>query len=263
MTIGVYYNTQQVERETVEGLAGEIRRAGGEVVLFTHAEEIDGVERLIVLGGDGTVLRAARKTAVLRIPLVGVNFGKLGFLTEFERNELGEGVKFVLGDGGTTIERSMLEIEAGGRKTHCLNEIAFLHEIVAGRDNRAVSLSVALDGTPAAQFRADGLIVCTPTGSTAYSLSAGGSILTPDCAAFMLTPVCALSMRSRPIVYSDRSVLSFRLPEEESLLLYGDGIYLGTVGGNEVVTVRKSTRSATFLTRDKNRYFRRLTEKIN
>ena len=146
---------------------------------------------------------------------------------------------------------------------HCLNEFALLHEVVAGKDNRVVDISVALDGTPAAQFHADGILVCTPTGSTAYSLSAGGSILTPDCAAFMLTPVCALSMRSRPIAYSDESELTFFLPEGESLLLYGDGLYFGSVGGNDVVTVRKSKRSATFLTRDKNRYFRRLTEKIN
>lgn len=263
MKIGVLYNAQQVQENTVKELVSLIERGGGECVVFSAETEPCGVDKLIVLGGDGTVLRAARRAAVLHLPLVGVNFGRLGFLTEFERDELPEAAKFVLGGGGTTIERTMLEIDVGGKTTHCLNEFALLHEVVAGKDNRTVDISVEIDGSPAAQFHADGIIVCTPTGSTAYSLSAGGSILTPDCAAFMLTPVCALSMRSRPIAYSDRSELVFFLPKEEALLLYGDGMYLGSVSGNDVVTVRKSARSATFLTRDKNRYFRRLTEKIN
>lgn len=263
MKIGVYYNEQQVGDATVETIARDICEGGSEAVVFSDAEAIAGVDKLIVLGGDGTVLRAARHAAALRLPLVGVNFGRLGFLTEFERDELKEAVAFVLSGEGTTVGRTMLEIDLGGKTTQCLNEFALLREVAEGRDNRVSNISVAIDGSPAASFHADGIIVATPTGSTAYSLSAGGSILTPDCAAFMLTPVCAVSMRSRPIAYSDASALSFFLPEGERLFLYGDGNYLGAVCGDDVVTVRKSALAALFLTRDKNRFFRRLTEKIN
>ena len=128
--------------------------------------------------------------------------------------------------------------------------------------NRVVTISVTIDGSHAGEFIADGLIVTTPTGSTAYSLSAGGSIMTPDCETFQLTPVCAFSMRSRSIAYSNRSELGFSLPQG-ALVLYGDGVYLGQAGAKDKLIVRKSVRSAAFLTRGLSEYFRRLTEKIN
>lgn len=263
MKIAVLHNERQVDAETVRVWEEALRLAGSETAVFSCADDIEDADRLLVLGGDGTMLRAARRAAVLQLPLLGVNFGRLGFLTEFERGEMQETVRLVLSERPVVVERSMLQIAFNGQVTHCLNEFALLREVVAGQDNRVADISVALDGTQAAQFHADGIIVSTPTGSTAYSLSAGGSIVTPDCACFLLTPVCAFSMRSRPIIYPDRSTLSFFLPKGEELLLYGDGIYLGTVGERDVVTVTKSPRSATFITRDKNRYFRRLTEKIN
>lgn len=263
MRIAILYNERQVDLTTVRAYENAIRLAGSEAVVFSDAEAVEGADRLIVLGGDGTMLRAARRAAVLKLPLFGVNFGRLGFLTEFERGEAEDAVALALSARLIAIERTMLRISFNGKITHCLNEFALLHEVMAGRDNHVADISVEIDGTQTAQFHADGIIVSTPTGSTAYSLSAGGSIMTPDCASFMLTPVCAFSMRSRPIVYSDRSSLSFSLPEGEELLLYGDGAFLGTVRGNDVVTVTKSPRSASFITRDKNRYFRRLTEKIN
>ena len=85
MKLGVYYNVNQVEQTTAQNLAAEIERKGSKAVLFTHLEEISGVDRLIVLGGDGTVLRAAKRASVYDVPVVGVNFGRLGFLTEFDR----------------------------------------------------------------------------------------------------------------------------------------------------------------------------------
>ena len=158
--------------------------------------------------------------------------------------------------------KKMLEAELNGEKFDCLNELALLHPVAPGKENKVVTISVTIDGSHAGEFVADGLIVATPTGSTAYSLSAGGSIMTPDCATFQLTPVCAFSMRSRPIAYSDRSELCFSLPQG-ALVLYGDGVYLGEAGAADRLVVRKSARSVTFLTRGLGEYFRRLTQKIN
>lgn len=264
MRVGIFYKEKKVRNnEVASELAEEISRRGNKAVIFRSAEEIDGVDRLIVLGGDGTILSAARVTSEKDIPVVGVNFGTRGFLTEFERNDCMQAVSLALDPDCITISRSMLEVELNGQKTHCLNEM-LLHRRMSDHSGAQIAtFFVDIDGSDAGELRADGLIVCTPTGSTAYSLSAGGNILAPDCAAFLITPVCAFSLRSRPIAYSDRCTLSFRfLKEEPKLELYGDGKFLGEVGAEDKIFVRKSPRSATFLTRDKHAFFRRITEKI-
>ena len=261
MNIGIYYNREQVDRSVAERLAAHIFAAGHTAVLFSELTEICG-DRLVVLGGDGTMLRAAKRASVLNIPVVGVNYGRLGFLTEFEREETDKVISLVLDENCAVLRRAMLEVELNGSKFDCLNELALLHPVAPDKDNRVVTISVAIDGSHAGEFIADGLIVATPTGSTAYSLSAGGSIMTPDCETFQLTPVCAFSMRSRSIAYSNRSELSFSLPKG-ALVLYGDGVFLGQAGAEDRLTVRRSVRSAAFLTRGLSEYFRRLTEKIN
>ena len=261
MNIGIYFNRDQVREEVARRLAALVFAAGHTAALFSDLDEIDG-DRLIVLGGDGTMLRAAKRASERGIPVAGVNFGRLGFLTEFEREEAERVVPLVLDERCAILRRAMLEVELNGQKFDCLNELALLHPVAPERDNRVVTISVTIDGSHAGEFVADGLIVTTPTGSTAYSLSAGGSIMTPDCETFQLTPVCAFSMRSRPIAYSNRSELGFSLPRGD-LVLYGDGVYLGKAGADDRLAVRKSARSAAFLTRGLSEYFRRLTEKIN
>lgn len=262
MKIGIYYNSKQVDEGTACGLAAEIAKKGGEAVLFSCAEEIKGVDRLIVLGGDGTVLHAAKRTSQLDIPLVGVNFGNLGFLTEFERDEANNAVSLAL-EGKEILVRSMLEVNLNGSVSHCLNECSVLRPVSPEAMGGVVSLSVEIDGSGAGEYPADGLIVATPTGSTAHSLSAGGSIMTPDCATFLLTPVCAFSMRSRPVAYPDSSTLTIALNDNKRVFLYGDGVFLGEAGKGDVITVKKSGRRALFLTRSRAGYFYRLTEKIN
>ena len=263
MKIGIYYNSMQVPRDTAEKLARRISDLGGQVSVFCEPEAMKETERVIVLGGDGTVLRAARLASAYRIPIVGVNFGHLGFLTEFDGDEIERAADLVLSRNCPTIERSMLEVDINGTKTFCLNELSILRSVAPDSDNKSVKITVVIDGSRAGDFNADGLIVCTPTGSTAYSLSAGGSIMTPNCGTFQITPVCAFSLKSRPIAYPDSSELKFLLPKDRKLVLSGDGIFLGEAGERDRIAVRKADRTATFLTKDKSEYFRRLTEKIN
>ena len=262
MKVGIFYNSDQADACVAEELASRIRKAGHGAAVLSVLVAIGGGDWLIALGGDGTMLRAAKRASAAGIPIVGVNFGKLGFLTEFEREEYAKAVSLVLDEHCARIERSMLEVQLNGRTFDCLNELALLHPVAPGKENKVVTISVTIDGSHAGEFVADGLVVATPTGSTAYSLSAGGSIMTPDCATFQLTPVCAFSMRSRPIAYSDKSELGFSLPQG-ALVRYGDGSYLGEAGASDRLIVRKSERSATFLTRGLSEYFRRLTQKIN
>lgn len=253
----------QTSREVATGLAARISALGGSPFVFAEVEQTEGCDRIVVLGGDGTILRAARFASEWNIPLVGVNFGKLGFLAEFEREEIEDAAKLITDINCPVMERSMLEVNLNGKLAYCLNELSILRETSAGASGRTTKISVMIDGSRAGDFNADGLIISTPTGSTAYSLSAGGSIMTPDCDTFQLTPVCAFSLKSRPIAYPDRCELRIVLPEERKLVLHGDGIFLGELTQSDDLTVRKASRKATFLTRNKGEYFRRLTQKIN
>jgi len=263
MKVGIYYNTKRVPEEALLNLHSRLLERGAEPILFSSAESIGGVDRLIVMGGDGTILHVAQRTSELEIPLVGINFGTRGFLAEFERSELEDVPSFVLGDC-KILQRSMLEISFRNVTRHCLNELVMLRRHKTEVPDSAVCITATLNGESAGIFTADGLIVATPTGSTAYSLSAGGCIMTPDCNAFILTPICASSLRSRPIVYPDTSILSFSFENaEDRLILEGDGICFGEMLSGDTLTVKQSRRTTRFLTKESNGFFHRLTMKIN
>ncbi len=263
MKVGITYSDLQVDRADGAVYAEEIRRAGGEAVVFCMDEPFPEVDRLVVLGGDGAVLHAAMRASERGIPLFAVNYGHIGFLTEFERGEVQSVVSLALCERPDTIPRSLLEVDLGGAKRLCLNELSLLHPVSEGQDIRTGKLCVKMDGSYAGDLTADGVIVATPTGSTAYSLSAGGSIVTPDCPAFLLTPVNAFSLKSRPIVYPDSSELSFSTAGDETFLAYGDGHFLGTFSKENTLTVKKSQKKVIFLTQSRHEFFRRLTRKIN
>lgn len=265
MKIGIVYSKNRMKDDAAIGrIADEIVRRGSEAIVCPLSEGISDADRLIVLGGDGTVLHAAREASERKIPLVGVNYGTLGFLTEFEKEDALRAIDLVLDENCTVMIRSMIEADLDGVKSHCLNEISLMRNFMQQRGGQLADISVNIDGEPMGDFAADGLIVATPTGSTAYSLSAGGNIMAPDCPTFLLTPVCAFSLRSRPIAFSDRCELSFNFTEGKApLFLYGDGKFLGEAGFGHRLTVRRSPRSAYFLTRNKNGFFRHLTEKLN
>lgn len=263
MKIGIFYHQDRTPQNAVKDVADALTGRGAEVTLFTKGTDIGNIERLVVLGGDGTMLRAARRACLLGIPLVGMNYGTIGFLTEFEKDQTEELVELVLDKQCAKLHRSMLEINFGGNVFFSLNELTMMRTISADSKKNVARISVKIDDSPAGDFTADGLIVATPTGSTAYSLSAGGCILTPDCESFLLTPVCAFSMRSRPIACSDKSDLKFVFHTDSILLLHADGKFLGEAGENDFVVVRKAKQYATFLTQGRNNFFHRLTEKIN
>ena len=261
MKLGIFYNEKQTDSGNANRLAEVIRKKGGEAFVFSCISDIGGIDRLLVLGGDGTVLRAAKRASEMNIPLVAVNYGTLGFLAESERGEEEKAVRLAMSDCPVA-ERSMLEVDLDGNTSYCLNELSLLRPVNNERPSGVVGISVEIDGSKAADFSADGLIVATPTGSTAYSLSAGGCIMTPDSQTFILTPVCAFSLKSRPIVFPDSCALTVTVANE-TLMLYGDGDYLGQISGGRRIHIKKAERVARLLTADPNGYFRRLTEKIN
>lgn len=262
MRIGVFYHKEKVKEEEREKVSSALSRRGAEVVFLTEEDGVEGVDRLVVLGGDGTMLHAALKASYHSIPVVGMNYGTLGFLTIFERDEVEEMAELVTNENCEIRCRSMLEVVFRGKKALCLNELTFKRMVSPCSREKVVRIALKIDQNPAGLFTADGLIVATPTGSTAYSLAAGGCILTPDCESFLLTPLLSVSLRSRPIVCSDKNELSFSFPEKDKIELHGDGKFLGEAGEEDEVVVRKAKQCARFLVREQNDFFRRLS-KIN
>jgi len=261
MKIAVLYHAVQVDESIVSSIVEKINGSGNSAEVFLSADRVSG-DRLLVLGGDGTVLHAAQKAAENDIPIVAVNYGTRGFLTEFNRGETEQAVDFILSDRHSVLRRSMIEVVFNGTCRHCLNEIVLSRHVAPQNAGKVVRFSVSVNGNEAGIFAADGMILATPTGSTAYSLSAGGSILAPDCNAFIVTPVCACASECRPVVCPDSDEFFFSTVEGAELALYGDGDFLGIIGENDVLHVRKSPRSATFLLRNQGEFFRRLNNKI-
>lgn len=172
----------------------------------TEAELWQQIDLAMVLGGDGSMLNAARRVYPRQIPLLGVNFGHLGFLTRVESNQLEEAVSQLLSGDFQYETRTMLEAEII-REGQLAQKLIGLNELVVSKASlaRMVRLETWIDNEYFTTYPADGLIVATATGSTAYSLSAGGPILDPRLNALLLTPICAHSLYARPLVLSEEA----------------------------------------------------------
>lgn len=168
----------------------------------------DDIDLLLVIGGDGTILRAARELPNLSVPILSVNRGTVGFLAETEIEETEEVLPILLSGGGVIEERSMLEISALRGDEVYFSSYALNEAVIAqGSIARLVDLKTTVRGEELTSFHADGLIIATPTGSTAYSLAAGGPIVHPSLAATILTPINPHSFSQKPIVIpSDQDV---------------------------------------------------------
>jgi NAD+ kinase len=164
---------------------------------------------VVAFGGDGTILNVARRLDGTQVPVLGVNLGRLGYLAEFSPAEVNDGVLGLLNGEAVISPRMMLQciVRIDGeevRRENALNDVVISTSILG----RIGELAVSVDGKPLTTLRGDGVIIATPTGSTAYSLSAGGPILSPELSALVLTPVCAHELANRPLVASDHEVVS-------------------------------------------------------
>ena len=180
---------------------------------------------LLVLGGDGTLLAAARVAAPRGIPILPINMGSLGFLTSFMLEELYPALEDILAGRLTISERVMLhaELERGNK---ILDKQTVLNEVVINKGAlaRMIELELSIDKDFFCPYRADGLIVASPTGSTAYSLSAGGPIVHPSVESFIITPICPHTLSDRPVVVGDTSIIEVKLSAgTESVFLTLDG----------------------------------------
>jgi len=228
-------------------------------------EELAGaIDIAVVLGGDGTMLRAASLVADHGIPVLGVNLGRLGFLTPFDPADARGAIVAALAGRLQRSERSRLMVsyvpEAGPVEQRPALNDAVIHQ---GGAARLVELEARLDGKIIAMYRADGLIVCTSAGSTAYNLAAGGPILTPGQGAMALTPICAHALTNRPLVVPQSGGLSVTLAgDTRTAVLTVDGQWARTFSTGDRVDITATARPLRVFLSDKG-YFDILRQKLH
>jgi NAD+ kinase len=222
------------------GLDEPTRRAIGRDDFAAFVPE-EAVDLVIALGGDGTLLSVARRLPE-GVPLLGINLGTLGFLTEFGRGEMYPGLVAVLNGDYTLEERSLLAVALHRRAGESLHFRAFNDAVISkGARSRIIELRVEVDDHRVASYRSDGLIVSTPTGSTAYNLSAGGPILYPRLSVIVMTPICPHTLSLRPVVVPDASEISVVLEtRREEVYLTVDGQEGTTVGYRDRLAITRS-----------------------
>lgn len=256
--------TREVERYlkefNCECFRAEKSAEGG----YTDATGIpEGTDCAIVLGGDGTLLHAAQDLAEREIPILGVNLGTLGFLTEVETGELRDAIQRLVADDYMIEEHMLLKAEAGKDVVHGLNDVV----VARSGFSRLIRLQLYINGIPLQVYTGDGLLVSTPTGSTAYNLSAGGPVVATGVDMFVITPICPHSLSERSLVISadDRieiEVIRSRKTQAEEAIATVDGEYFSNLQVGDRIVLSRSELSAKLIRFEKNRFYKALQTKL-
>ena len=267
MKVGLVGNAIRTEQEAaIAQLQAFLQENGYTVTRFVSHLDIDSVDVVIVLGGDGAILHAAMVAAQKSIKVIGINYGTLGFLTEYERDDTKNVLLLLqaLEKGECRIlKRSLLQVTIKGQTYYALNELAVQRQLepTNATTSQLMHVEVCLDGESDV-IAGDGVLICTPTGSTAFSLSAGGAIICPETKVFMMTPICAFSMRSRPIVYADDEKVVLRIQRGEALSLL-DGKAIERLSAGEEVFIEKAPFFAEFPVHNDSGFLTKIRNKLN
>lgn len=265
--------------ESVRDLADCLGRSGRDVLIEEETAEVVGAPGslragfddigarasvAIILGGDGTLLTAARRLAVHGVPLIGVNQGRLGFLTDVPRASMRQSVCHML-DGHYREERRSLLSARVEQGADTVFSTVVLNDVVLSKGDlgRMIEFEVQVNDEFVYSQRSDGLIVTTPTGSTAYSLSANGPILHPSMGGFAVVPLCPHALSSRPIVLGDDAQLSIRLLARHEARVHFDGQDNLDLPGDACVRIARSPRQVSLLHPPGYSYFAMLREKLH
>ena len=224
---------------------------------------LDGADMLVALGGDGTILAAARAVGRRGTPILGVNLGKLGFLAELAPEEIEKAVGDILANKYIVEERLVIEAVSTAfpsRVIHAVNDIV----LDKSRSSRVIDIETHIDGAFAVTYRGDGVIISTPTGSTAYALSNGGPIVTPGSDVIGITPISPHTLSGRPLIVPASSVIRIVAhAENEELLLAADGQEEAFLRPPAEVTVRKADYTVSLVKRTDRSYFDLLRAKLH
>jgi NAD+ kinase len=248
----------EVERETIE------HRTGCTIDVVHESELARQVDLMLVLGGDGTMIATSRMIGDVRVPVIGVNYGGLGYLAEFPLEELFPALESILAGQYQVQQRLMLTVELWrGEELVARNRV--LNDVVVNKSAlaRIIEIEAYLNEQFVNLFRADGLIVATPTGSTAYNLSAGGPIIYPSMNAVVITPICPFTLSNRPIVVPDDSMIEVRLmTKNEEVALTLDGQVGVPLQAGDRAVIRKSKTAFNLVQPPNRNYFEVLRNKL-
>jgi NAD+ kinase len=250
--------------ETIRKAARLIQRAGRKAVVDGDAASLAReVDLLLVFGGDGTMLGVAREIAGSSTPILGVNIGGLGFLTGVPSSELAGALKKIWRGEFKFESRALIEVSGNcnGKK---ICETA-LNDIVVSRGavSRLIALDVGVDGELITRYRCDGLIVSSPTGSTAYSLAAGGAVVVPTAEVFVMTPICPHALSNRSIILPLSAKISVKAASPlPTTILSADGQLIGELDAGDEVVIRRSRRAIRLMHLADSSFFEALRHKL-
>lgn len=256
MKLAVYSNPQKDPDGSVAETVYALARERG----FSAEEYCDGkhFDVVVSIGGDGTILRVAKNCALTESPILGVNKGTVGFLTEVEISEFSDALEKIKKRDYFIERRALIEATVHGEKHYALNDA-----VIRGTSGRAICISLSVGGELIDRYTCDGYIACTPTGSTAYSLSAGGSVISPNTPVIALTPINPHTLRARPIVVGsfENIVMTYGGSFGASVFIDGDKAIELTAG--DEVSVTGWDRSALFVRFGHKSFYSRLLGKLD
>jgi NAD+ kinase len=223
----------------IEARTSEMMGAGPGESTRVLAQEC---EILVALGGDGTILQVVHEMGEDLKPIFGINLGSLGFLTGVSSSALEQAVECIVSRRYVKTQRILIEVEVRRADTTIARRIGLNDAVISrGALSRLIRLQTWIDGAALTEYNADGLVISTPTGSTAYSLAAGGPILTPDCGVFAVTPICPHVLTNRSLVFSDSSTIAVSPRENQGeIYLTVDGQESMAIATGDMVYVRKA-----------------------
>lgn len=265
-SVGIVYNgTVPRITELVPQVRGYIEAHGKRVVAVPGSGHVlPRVDLVVVLGGDGTFLRAARLVASAETPILSVHLGTLGFLAEISYGELPLALERIFAGEYRLESRSLLDVRHHRDGETLAKQIALNEGVVLkGASARLLEFDVFTGETLVARYGADGMIVATPTGSTAYSLSAGGPIVAPDVPAWVLSPICPHTLTARPLVLSSETIVRVIARQRaEGALLTADGFTVGLLRPRDEVTFRRSEHVVRIVRVSGRGFFNALRDKL-
>lgn len=244
-----------------KGITSQVYKGG---IDYTEVKNLsDDVDLIIVLGGDGTFLGTSRAVVEKNIPILGINTGNLGFLTEGNIKDFESIISAVLATKYEIEERTMLSINLNGNKLYALNDAV----ISRGTNRKMLNMILKVDGNKVADYVSDGLIISTPTGSTAYALSAGGAVMDPEIDGIEIVPICAHSLTNRPHIISDKRkiTISFEDKKFDGVMLQLDGQENIVIKPEHLIEITRSKYSTKLirLANNKNSFYNRIRKKFH
>jgi len=228
-----------IESSFYEHISESIKRLKS---IHAFSELDESYDLLISVGGDGTILRAVTYVQDLSIPIVGINTGRLGFLATIQTDDIEPAIEHILNGNYKTSERSLLSVETNPSSDDLKTTNFALNEIAVSRKNTTSMITVEthLNNEYLTSYWADGLIVATPTGSTGYSLSCGGPVITPDADSFVLTPIAPHNLNARPLVIRDDTTIQLKVDGREDQHLMSLDSRIITLSNATLITIKKA-----------------------